>query len=62
MDRLKLRLVLAALVFLVGCAGASGQSGNFNRNVYECEREAALAGAGAKAKVFDNCMKSKQRK
>jgi hypothetical protein len=59
---MKSRLVLAALIFLAGCARVPDPGGNFNRNVYECEREAALAGAGAKAKVFDNCMKSKQRK
>jgi hypothetical protein len=56
------RLTLAAMVFLAGCAsaGAPGQrlndgqgTGNSNRNVSECEREAALAGAGEKAKVFD---------
>jgi len=66
---MKSRLVFAAMVFLAGCASAPGQrlsdsqgSGNFNRNVSECEREAALAAAGDKAKTFDNCMKSKQRR
>lgn len=59
---MKSHLIVAAMIFLAGCAGAPGQRGDFNRNVYDCEREAALAGAGAKAKVFDNCMKSKQRR
>jgi hypothetical protein len=59
---MKSRLIVAALVLLAGCAGASGQGGDFNRHVYDCEREAALAGAGAKAKVFDNCMKSRQKR
>jgi len=30
-----------------------------DRDLYECEREAAFAGAGDKRRVFDNCMKAR---
>jgi hypothetical protein len=32
---------------------------NRDRDLYECEREAAFAGAGDKRKAFDNCMKAR---
>ena len=32
---------------------------NRNRDIYECEREAAFASAGDKRRVFDNCMKTR---
>jgi hypothetical protein len=32
---------------------------NRDRDLYECEREAAFAGAGDKRQVFDKCMKAR---
>jgi hypothetical protein len=32
---------------------------NRDRDLYECERESAFAGAGDKRKAFDNCMKAR---
>jgi hypothetical protein len=29
------------------------------RDLYECEREAAFAEAGAKSQIFDNCMRAR---
>jgi hypothetical protein len=30
-----------------------------DRDLYECERESAFAGAGEKRRVFDKCMKAR---
>lgn len=32
---------------------------NRDRDLYECEREAAFAGAGDKRQAFDSCMKAR---
>jgi hypothetical protein len=32
---------------------------NYDRDLYECEREAIFAGGDNKQQVFDNCMKAK---
>jgi uncharacterized protein YcfL len=32
---------------------------NRDRDLHECERESAFAGAGEKRRVFDNCMKAR---
>jgi hypothetical protein len=32
---------------------------NRDRDLYECERESAFAGAGDKRQVFDKCMKAR---
>jgi outer membrane biogenesis lipoprotein LolB len=32
---------------------------NRDRDLYECEREAAFAGAGDKRQVFDRCIKAR---
>jgi len=32
---------------------------NRDRDLYECERESAFAGAGDKRKAFDSCMKAR---
>jgi hypothetical protein len=63
------RLMIVAAMFLAGCAGqqvtpglsdTKGQSTkNRDRDLYECEREAAFAEAGTKSQVFDNCMKAR---
>ncbi|HZA55574.1 MAG TPA: hypothetical protein VE616_15080 [Candidatus Udaeobacter sp.] len=64
---MKFRLLIAATLFLVHCAANqrpaglsdSKRTGNYNRDLTECEREAAAVGAGNKAQAFDNCMKAK---
>jgi hypothetical protein len=35
------------------------QTKNRDRDLYECEREAAFAGVGEKRQVFDKCMKAR---
>jgi len=38
----------------------TGSTNTFNRDAYECEREAAMSGvAGGKAEVFNNCMRAR---
>ena len=32
---------------------------NYNRDMYECEREAIFAGRDNKQQVFDSCMKTR---
>ena len=61
-------LVVAAML-LAGCASqrppglsdtSKGQiNKNRDRDLSECEREAAFAGAGEKRQVFNNCMKAR---
>ena len=55
-------------MFLAGCASrqslgpsdTKNQSDNDRfRDLYECERESAFAGAGDKRKAFDSCMKAR---
>ncbi len=61
------RLLIGAVVFLASCApwqplGSSydlKSEGDYDRDLYECEREATLAGAGDKQRVFDDCMNAK---
>ena len=69
---MKFRSLVLAAMLLAGCASQQPQSGapvlsdtptpksqtkNRDRDLYECEREAAFAGPGDKRRVFDNCMK-----
>lgn len=70
---MKLRSLIVAVMLLAGCASQQPQlaapvlgdtptpksqiNKNRDRDLYECEREAAFAGAGDKRRVFDNCMK-----
>jgi hypothetical protein len=60
---MKFRLAIAATLLLASCANQrpndSKSTSNYNRDLSECEREAAVVGAGNKAKAFDNCMKAK---
>jgi hypothetical protein len=54
-------LVVAAM-FLTGCASQQppdSSQRNYNRDLYECERHATLAGRDNKQQVFDNCMKAR---
>ena len=63
---MKFQLLFVGAVFLAGCASQQPQGSNepksqrnYDRDLYECEREAAFAGAGNKQQVFDNCMKAR---
>jgi PBP1b-binding outer membrane lipoprotein LpoB len=54
-------LVVAAM-FLTGCASQQppgSSQRNYNRDLYECEREATFAGRDNKQQVFDSCMKAR---
>jgi nitrogen fixation protein FixH len=62
--------IIALAMLLAGCA-ATGPSGlndrsgtsntsSYNRDLSECEREAALASAGNKAQALDNCMRARK--
>jgi len=60
------QLLIAMGMFLASCAGGQllGHSepksdSSYNRDLYECEREATFAGAGNKQQAFDNCMKAR---
>jgi hypothetical protein len=63
---MKFRSLIVVATFLVGCASQppprstepAGQR-DYNRDLYECEREATFAGVGTKQQVFDNCMKAR---
>ena len=63
---MKFRSLIVAVMFLAGCASQQTPGSNepkspsnYNRDLYECEREAAFASAGNKQQVFDNCMKAR---
>jgi NADH:ubiquinone oxidoreductase subunit 3 (subunit A) len=59
-------LAVAAVLLLVGCATQqtpkaidAASPRDYNRDLYECERQATFAGVGTKQQVFDNCMKAR---
>jgi hypothetical protein len=72
---MRLRLPVVAAILLAGCAiqqppviqqpsgltdtPKSQINKDRDRDLYECERESAFAGAGDKRKAFDNCMKAR---
>lgn len=63
---MRFRLLIVAAVFLASCVSwqplgsYEPQNGrNYNRDSYECEREATFAGAGNKQRVFDDCMRAR---
>jgi uncharacterized lipoprotein NlpE involved in copper resistance len=63
---MKFRSLIAAVLFLAGCANQrpaglsdSRTTESYNRDLSACEREATFAGAGSKGQAFDNCMKTK---
>jgi len=72
---MRLRLPVVAAILLAGCAiqqppvsqqppglsdtPKSQLNKNRDRDLYECERESAFAGAGDKRQVFDSCMKTR---
>jgi hypothetical protein len=58
-------LFFAALIILTGCAASRPTAPNdpqskYDRDLSECEREAALSSAGSKAQALDNCMRARQ--
>jgi hypothetical protein len=61
-------LLFVMTVLLAGCANprlsdpnARKSTNSDNRDVSDCEREAALASAGSKAQAFDNCMRARNQ-
>ena len=52
------RLAIVATVFLVSCASCQ-PLGPYDRDLYQCQREATFAGSGNKQQVFDDCMKAR---
>ena len=72
---MRLRLLVVAAILLAGCAiqqppviqqppGLSDTpksqiNKDRDRDLYECERESAFAGAGDKRQAFDKCMKAR---
>jgi hypothetical protein len=63
------RSSIAALVLLLaGCTASQSPRPNeakapptFNQDAADCERKAALAGVGGRAKAFDECMRAAGR-
>ena len=63
---MKSRSLIVAAMFLASFAsqqppGSSDTKNpsNYNRDLYECQREATFAGRDNKQQVFDNCMKAR---
>jgi hypothetical protein len=64
---MRFRLLIIAAMLVATCATQrapaldqpKSQSKNRDRDLSECERESAFAGAGDKRKAFDNCMKAR---
>ena len=63
---MKFRLVVVAVMVLAGCASQqpaglsdASSSREYNRDLYECTREATFAGRDKKQQVFDDCMKAR---
>jgi hypothetical protein len=59
-------LLVVAAMFLASCATSQPLGSyepqserDYNRDLYECEREATFAGGDNKQQVFDNCMKAR---
>ena len=60
--------LFAAGMLLVGCAASrptqmkqETNTSTYNRDVSECEREAAFSSAGSKAQAFDRCMRARNQ-
>ena len=60
---MQFRILAVAAFLLVGCTSqqpqGSGQR-NYNRDLYECERDATFADRDNKQQMFDNCMKARE--
>jgi hypothetical protein len=66
-------VLLIAIVLAAGCAPSrpyqtrdtttttAAPPSSAARDTSDCEREAALAGVGERAKAFENCMKARSR-
>jgi hypothetical protein len=61
-----MRIVLfAAAILVAGCAsprssGLDDARTKYDRDLSECEREAALSSAGSKAQALDSCMRARK--
>jgi hypothetical protein len=63
---MRLKLCIIAIFLLAACAPSQSSKSNdakpasptFNQDAAGCERKAALAGVGARAKAFDECMRA----
>jgi hypothetical protein len=60
------RSLIVATMFLASCATRQPLGSyepqsqrDYNRDLYECEREATFARGDNKQQVFDNCMKAR---
>lgn len=66
---MRIKLAIIAIFLLAACAPAQSSKSNdakpppptFNQDAAECERKAALAGVGGRAKAFDECMRAAGR-
>jgi hypothetical protein len=63
---MELRSLIVATMFLASCATRQPLGSyepqsqrNYDRDLYECEREATFVGRDNKQQVFDNCMKAR---
>jgi starvation-inducible outer membrane lipoprotein len=67
-------ILLALAMFVTACASSpppttqtrdktttTASPSSSSRDTTDCERQAALAGAGERAKAFENCMRAKSR-
>ena len=61
-------MLFTAMILLAGCASPpqsgpknSSNASTLSRDASECERKAALAGVGSRAKAFDDCMRASGR-
>jgi starvation-inducible outer membrane lipoprotein len=66
-------LIIALVIFTAGCASppppsqtrdktsTTASPSSLSRDTSDCERQAALAGAGERAKAFESCMREKSR-
>ncbi|HXV79643.1 MAG TPA: hypothetical protein VEG60_07165 [Candidatus Binatia bacterium] len=55
------RSVIVVAMFLAGCASPRppGSSKTYDRDLYECTRQATFADVNIQQQVFDNCMRAK---
>jgi hypothetical protein len=63
---MRFRSLIVAATFLAGCAsqqltasGGTKSQGNYDRDLYECTRQATFADVGIQQQVFDNCMRAR---